>query len=599
MPIEMPKGVPFSVDTWTACSKRKRHHFITHAHKDHAQGILAHASYPIYSTLFTKTLLLKYYPQLDESMFVGIEIGQSLIVEDPDGDFTVSAFDANHCPGAVMFLFEGNFGNILHTGDCRLTPECLQCLPEKYIGKKEKEPSCPFDYVFLDCTFGQFPLKMPSRQTAVQQLSHFWLRIRLSVKQVINCIWKHPNACTVYLTCDLLGQEEILVEVSQTFGEKIYVDKAKNSECLKSLELTVPEIISQDPSCRFQLFDGFPKLYERAEAKIAEARVNFQHEPLIIRPSAQWYACDEGFSDRERDRKERFGRAVKDIFGVWHVCYSIHSSRDELEWALQLLAPKWVVSTTPNCRAMELDYVRNHCFSNQRAFDESLQKLLDISAVASLDPDVSVKSLSCSHVVESISTSFRVAQSEPVVISAPQRKRLSLSPPSKRPMVTLFGRARHGLRDSALQHEQKKEIVHTTCDYTGSASTRMEDESSQKEDVVEVKYEELLGTKTMDDITETKSTYRDIKTEKHKLDDIAPISFNINTGKHKLDDNTPISLDIDTGKHKLYDIAPISLSKSYNENLRRFYRSKNVPVPQPLPSLAELMDAKNSGRKKM
>lgn len=42
--------------------------------------------------------------QLDESMFVGIEVGQSLVVEDPDGDFVVTAFDANHCPGVNYCL---------------------------------------------------------------------------------------------------------------------------------------------------------------------------------------------------------------------------------------------------------------------------------------------------------------------------------------------------------------------------------------------------------------------------------------------------------------------------------------------------------------
>lgn len=69
-----------------------------------------------------------------------------------------------------MFLFEGKFGNILHTGDCRLSPECLQNLPEKYIGKKGKEPHCRLDCVFLDCTFGSFSQRMPSKHFAVQEV---------------------------------------------------------------------------------------------------------------------------------------------------------------------------------------------------------------------------------------------------------------------------------------------------------------------------------------------------------------------------------------------------------------------------------------------
>ena len=71
--------------------------------------------------------------------------------------------------------------------------------------------------------------------------------------QVIACIWKHPDAPFVYLACDLLGHEEILVEVSRTFGSKIYVDTRRNSDCFKALSLTAPEIITGDPSCRFQV----------------------------------------------------------------------------------------------------------------------------------------------------------------------------------------------------------------------------------------------------------------------------------------------------------------------------------------------------------
>ncbi|KAL0010044.1 hypothetical protein SO802_005152 [Lithocarpus litseifolius] len=39
---------------------------------------------------------------LDDSLFVEIEIGQSVVVDDPEGPFTVKAFDTNHCPEAGM-----------------------------------------------------------------------------------------------------------------------------------------------------------------------------------------------------------------------------------------------------------------------------------------------------------------------------------------------------------------------------------------------------------------------------------------------------------------------------------------------------------------
>lgn len=173
-----------------------------------------------------------------------------------------------------MFLFEGGFGNLLHTGDCRLAPDCLQYLPMKYITKKGRDKLCHLDYLFLDCTFARCPLQIPNKQSAIQQvfwsLSFVYSGYVISVTaafntmknllvdfirlfQVINCIWKHPNAPVVYLACDMLGQEEILVQVSRTFGSKIYVDKTSNSECFHALSLKAPDILSEDSTTRFQV----------------------------------------------------------------------------------------------------------------------------------------------------------------------------------------------------------------------------------------------------------------------------------------------------------------------------------------------------------
>ena len=65
--------------------------------------------------------------------------------------------------GAVMFLFEGNFGTVLHTGDCRITPDCYAKLPRRLFGGL-------VDCLFLDCTFGKEAVRMPQREDAIKQV---------------------------------------------------------------------------------------------------------------------------------------------------------------------------------------------------------------------------------------------------------------------------------------------------------------------------------------------------------------------------------------------------------------------------------------------
>ncbi|XP_058097353.1 uncharacterized protein LOC131242614 isoform X2 [Magnolia sinica] len=570
MPIEMPKGIPFSVDTWTPNSKRKRYHFLTHAHKDHCVGISHHSSFPIYSTHLTKTLLLHQFPHIDDSLFIEIEVGQSVVIDDPDGAFSVSAFDANHCPG-----------------DCRLTADCLQNLPMKYISKKGRETKGSLDYLFLDCTFASCSLHFPSNYSAI--------------RQVINCIWKHPNAPVVYLACDLLGQEDILVEISRTFGSKIYVDETKNAECFHALTLTAPHILSPDASSRFQIFEGFPKLYERAEAKFKEAWSNLQPEPLFIRPSVQWYACEEP-SDTEKQSKMRFKGAERDKFGVWHVCYSMHSSKEELEWALQLLQPKRVISTTPPCRAMELDYVRNHCFNNEVTADDPIWKLLNINTKesslsrASAISDVSLNVIATSSKVGSTPCSAECNQSPPAKSTNNVRLCLNLSPVSNRRPITLFGRARLGLQDfNMLQEGKNSGSIDTYLSQIATNKT-VEELSSVKEDTVtELQFEKSRDITSLGRANPGPQDFNPLHEENRTVSDISWAVSNKTveglSSSQKESSTEALYEESKDGREMgvVKSTSGMVSSWSFNSSLRKLYRMMNVPVPRPLPSLVELM----------
>uniref|UniRef100_A0A0D9V8L4 DNA repair metallo-beta-lactamase domain-containing protein n=1 Tax=Leersia perrieri TaxID=77586 RepID=A0A0D9V8L4_9ORYZ len=603
MPIEMPRGLPFAVDTWGPSSRRRRHRFLTHAHRDHLVGAAAAAADSggdgpgaVYATRLALDLAVRHFPLLEMGKVVEMEVGKTVVVDDPAGAFSVTAYDANHCPGAVMFLFEGQFGSILHTGDCRLTPDCVQNLPLKYIAKKGKENICRLDFVFLDCTFSKCFLKLPSKESAIQQ--------------VIACIWKHPHAPFVYLACDLLGHEEILIEVSRTFGSKIYVDKRKNSDCFRSLSLIASEIITDDPSCRFQVV-GFHNLYDKACTKIEEARANLQPEPIFIRPSTQWYAhCAQS-------QKPSLTEAVLDGCGVWHVCFSIHSSRDELEQALKLLQPRWVISTTPPCFAMELSYVKKHCLKTRLTADDPLWKIFRYhlqkstsSSSTLLDSDTHTNEDDNSDFDHNHSASPSGEEYTDFDVSTFELKFVP-SPPVQEPDITLFGRARFGSEEIDImkeelcnQHIAVEEArafspAYLICDSSSEVETcpdsgidfeqasKFEQGHSGYEDEIP-SYQRAASPRCSIQSLPTGECSLSLVVDKPTKSEVVVESESTN---HVESSNFCMVRREETSDCQRGTLFVIGSSKCLNASLKRLYRSRNIPVPRPLPSLVGLLES--------
>lgn len=105
----------------------------------------------------------------DQPMTVYVES-----VSGPQHHFTATAFDAQHCPGSAMFLFEGEFGTILYTGDFRYLQTVsaslyisvqLLCSPSPrhnhaawcslavHHTHTHTKPPCCIDYLALVCDY--------------------------------------------------------------------------------------------------------------------------------------------------------------------------------------------------------------------------------------------------------------------------------------------------------------------------------------------------------------------------------------------------------------------------------------------------------------
>ncbi|KAJ4754510.1 DNA repair metallo-beta-lactamase family protein [Rhynchospora pubera] len=200
-----------AVDRWTEPSQA---YFLTHLHSDHTQGLSVHWSRgPLFCSPITARLLLCKFKGFDASLIRDLEVGSthtlSLISPVTGGEVKVrvTPIDANHCPGSVMYLFQGELGCVLYTGDFRweLTSERANMSKSTLLDALNGEK---VDILYLDNTYCNPCFSFPSRKDAAQQ--------------VVDIIEKHPDH-EVIIGIDTLGKEHLLLHISESLKTKIWV----------------------------------------------------------------------------------------------------------------------------------------------------------------------------------------------------------------------------------------------------------------------------------------------------------------------------------------------------------------------------------------
>ncbi|KAI8044018.1 hypothetical protein M5D96_000166 [Drosophila gunungcola] len=141
-PYKVVEGTSFCVDGFQFGDiDGVSHYFLSHYHADHYIGLTKNFCYPLYMSP-TTARLVRTFIKVDEMCINEIEVDQTLMV---DG-VQVTALEANHCPGALLFFFQLPSGkNILHTGDFRACAE-MESLPIFW-----NHPN--IDLLYLDTTY--------------------------------------------------------------------------------------------------------------------------------------------------------------------------------------------------------------------------------------------------------------------------------------------------------------------------------------------------------------------------------------------------------------------------------------------------------------
>ena len=116
----LPAGTNFIVDGFAFTSPSCQHYFLTHCHSDHTIGLTRKFTKGKIYTSTTSSRILAVDYGLKAPVVVPLALNERVVIE----GVGVTPLDANHCPGACMFLFEvpkkgGGKTQVLHTGDCR------------------------------------------------------------------------------------------------------------------------------------------------------------------------------------------------------------------------------------------------------------------------------------------------------------------------------------------------------------------------------------------------------------------------------------------------------------------------------------------------
>ncbi|XP_051911028.1 protein artemis isoform X4 [Hippocampus zosterae] len=172
------KEYPYiSLDRFDHENLHARAYFLSHCHKDHMRGIKApklkrrlrsSRRVKLYCSPVTKELLLSSRKHLFwEEFIVPLELEsptQISLVDEASGEseeVVVTLLPAGHCPGSVMFLFEGRHGNVLYTGDFRLALGDAARMEHLHSGSRVKDiRSVYVDSTFFDPRFYQIPSRV-------------------------------------------------------------------------------------------------------------------------------------------------------------------------------------------------------------------------------------------------------------------------------------------------------------------------------------------------------------------------------------------------------------------------------------------------------
>lgn len=218
-------GTSFTVDSFHAALSDPgcTTFFLSHFHADHYGGLRKRnlpAGARVYCSSVTSRLV-KALLSIPEAFIRTFPIGRKFDVPDtgrgPNAGASIWAFDANHCPGAVVLLFYvwSTKRYILHCGDCRFDPRVF----DRHEKLSQVVRAGHLDYLHLDTTYCNPKYVFPHQETVLNQVVEIARQEDRRTR----------GRCLFFFGTYSIGKEKVFLAVANELKLKIYTGKRKRS----------------------------------------------------------------------------------------------------------------------------------------------------------------------------------------------------------------------------------------------------------------------------------------------------------------------------------------------------------------------------------
>ena len=348
-------------------------YFLTHFHSDHYGGITSKWGNGIIYCSHATANLIHEQLGVQKQYIISLPMNTPTTIldtylsnnnshqDDNHKPVVVTLLDANHCPGAIMFLFQINEKQILHVGDFRWDRMKMLKIPSLAGFASSK---LQLDLLMLDTTYcNEKYSKLPTQEEAILAAIDVMKKEMKLERSMCRTFFKSPKSSNDFCMDKTLflfgaysiGKERIYLSVAKHFGKKVYVD-SRRLKLIRAFNWPAAEMniftTNKSESDIWVVPLGHIRFDTLSEKYLGTSMSN--HKGLAL---PHKYDRVVGFRPTgwafSPTRKDIVSKRTNNKCTIYGVPYSEHSSFSELVDCLICLKPKEIIPTVSVSKSQE------------------------------------------------------------------------------------------------------------------------------------------------------------------------------------------------------------------------------------------------------